>query len=145
MCLHLHFKSKNYLRFSVFALGNSSYPKFCSCGIQFDSLLHSLGAERIYDLALGDELAAQEESFRNWALGVFKASVDIFCITADCSVLDSLSQRNSLWTQQYTRLSFVERDDFQTNTLQSLSKWHNRKISTYKLIGRKSLRRDENG
>lgn len=62
------------VRFSVFGLGNSSYPKFCSFAKFLDTSLHELGAERIYELGLGDELFGQEESFRLWCASVFKVS-----------------------------------------------------------------------
>lgn len=74
-------KNVNFLRFnrySVFALGNSSYPKFCAYGQSLDSLLNSLGAERIFNVGLGDELCGQEESFNSWVSSVFKVKIFIF-------------------------------------------------------------------
>lgn len=34
--------------FTVLALGDSSYPDFCKCGIEFDSRFEALGGKRIY-------------------------------------------------------------------------------------------------
>ncbi len=62
-------------RFSIFALGNSSYPTFCAFGLLLDSLLNSLGAERVFNVGLGDELCEQEASFNSWVSGVFKVSL----------------------------------------------------------------------
>ncbi len=62
----------NNVRFSVFGLGNSSYPKFCSYAKFLDEALLELGAERIHELGLGDELCGQEEFFRKWSAGVYK-------------------------------------------------------------------------
>jgi sulfite reductase (NADPH) flavoprotein alpha-component len=35
------------LRFSVLALGDRSYTRFCQCGIDFDTALEKLGGQRI--------------------------------------------------------------------------------------------------
>lgn len=37
------------VRFAVLALGDTSYPDFCKCGIEFDQRLAALGAERMLD------------------------------------------------------------------------------------------------
>lgn len=60
------------VRFAVFGLGNSSYPKFCSFGKFLDSCFSELGAERIYEFGTGDELCGQEDSFRRWCANAFK-------------------------------------------------------------------------
>lgn len=60
------------VKFSVFALGNSSYPKFCAFGNFFDTIMSNLGAERLYEKGIGDELHEQEESFQKWATEAYK-------------------------------------------------------------------------
>lgn len=37
------------VKYSVLALGDSSYPDFCQCGIEFDTRFAALGAERLHD------------------------------------------------------------------------------------------------
>jgi sulfite reductase alpha subunit-like flavoprotein len=64
------------VRFSIFGLGNSSYPKFCSYAKFLDESLHELGADRIHELGLGDELCGQEEWFRKWSIGVYKVNIN---------------------------------------------------------------------
>ena len=43
----------------MFALGDSSYPSFCGFGKLLDAQLHNLGASRMLDIGLGDELGEE--------------------------------------------------------------------------------------
>lgn len=52
------------LRFSVLALGDSSYTEFCKCGRDFDQRLSCLGATRIAPLVECD--VETEEGFGHW-------------------------------------------------------------------------------
>ena len=52
------------LRFSVLALGDSSYEKFCQCGKHFDQRLGELGAQRVCPRVDCD--VDYEEPFRKW-------------------------------------------------------------------------------
>ncbi|KAF1585960.1 UNVERIFIED_CONTAM: Nitric oxide synthase, endothelial, partial [Eudyptes robustus] len=60
------------LRFSVFGLGSRAYPHFCAFARAVDTRLEELGGERVLPMGEGDELCAQEESFRTWARLVFQ-------------------------------------------------------------------------
>ena len=51
-------------RFSVLALGDTNYPDFCKCGIEFDTRLRSLGAMPIIDRVDCD--VDFDESYENW-------------------------------------------------------------------------------
>lgn len=62
-------------RFAVFALGSSAYPNFCAFGKYVDNLLSELGGERLMKLTCGDELAGQEQAFKQWATDVFSVSL----------------------------------------------------------------------
>jgi sulfite reductase (NADPH) flavoprotein alpha-component len=59
------------LSYSVLALGDTNYPKFCECGKGFDVRLESLGARRIHPRADCD--VDFEENFRKWLDGVLGA------------------------------------------------------------------------
>lgn len=59
-------------RFSVFGLGSRAYPHFCAFARAVDTRLEELGGERVLPMGEGDELCAQEESFRTWARRVFQ-------------------------------------------------------------------------
>ena len=54
------------LRFSVLALGSSSYPNFCGYGKLLHSLLTKLGASSPVDLSLCDELDEPDNAFLSW-------------------------------------------------------------------------------
>jgi len=54
--------------YSVMSLGDTSYPDFCQCGIEFDQRLSELGATRIFDRIDSD--VDYDEPFKEWADGV---------------------------------------------------------------------------
>ncbi|XP_038055432.1 NADPH--cytochrome P450 reductase-like isoform X2 [Patiria miniata] len=54
------------LRYAVFGLGNKTYEHYNAMGIYVDKRLEDLGAERIYDLGLGDDDGNMEEDFVTW-------------------------------------------------------------------------------
>ncbi|HLH54693.1 MAG TPA: sulfite reductase subunit alpha [Verrucomicrobiae bacterium] len=53
-----------HLRFSLCALGDSNYPRFCAFGKQLDSRLEELGGTRVHPAAICD--VEFEEPFSNW-------------------------------------------------------------------------------
>ena len=56
------------MKFSVLALGDTSYDQFCQAGIDWDSRLQALGAERLYDRVDCD--VDFEEPAENWIAAV---------------------------------------------------------------------------
>jgi sulfite reductase (NADPH) flavoprotein alpha-component len=54
--------------YSVLALGDSSYPDFCKCGVEFDTRLAELGASRIHDRVEVD--VDPDEPYKQWLAGV---------------------------------------------------------------------------
>lgn len=54
--------------YSVLALGDSSYPDFCKCGIEFDNRLAELGANRIHPRV--DVDVDPDEPYANWSSGI---------------------------------------------------------------------------
>ena len=88
------------VRYSVFGLGNSTFLKFCSYAKYLDGCLFELGAERIHELGLGDELCGQEEFFRKWSVGVYKSAVEAFCIDSDKTFIDLIYNDDSLLSRK---------------------------------------------
>jgi sulfite reductase (NADPH) flavoprotein alpha-component len=54
--------------YSVLALGDTSYPDFCKCGIEFDTRLADLGATRLH--ARIDVDVDPDEPYAQWSAGV---------------------------------------------------------------------------
>jgi NADPH-ferrihemoprotein reductase len=52
--------------FQVFGLGNKTYEHYNDMGKYFDKRLEELGAERVYELGLGDDDGNLEEDFMRW-------------------------------------------------------------------------------
>jgi len=59
------------LNYSILALGDTEYPDFCKCGIEFDERLAELGATRIADRVDCD--VDFDEPFNNWKKAVMDA------------------------------------------------------------------------
>lgn len=59
------------VKFSVLALGDTSYDKFCQTGIDFDTRLAALGAERVADRMDCD--VDFDVDFETWKGGLFEA------------------------------------------------------------------------
>jgi sulfite reductase (NADPH) flavoprotein alpha-component len=57
--------------FSVLALGDSGYPDFCKCGIEFDTRLEALGGQRIFQRI--DVDVDPDAPFAEWSKGVIAA------------------------------------------------------------------------
>ena len=71
----------NHLKFSVLALGDSSYVDYCQTGREFDARLKELGAERILPIVECD--LDYEEPASRWADDVLKTLPDKFASIAD--------------------------------------------------------------
>lgn len=81
------------LNYSVLAIGDSSYPDFCKCGIAIDERLQKLGAKKMFnridcDVDLDDE-------FATWAQGVIDA-MGITPSTEDGKRACGISRKNPL-------------------------------------------------
>lgn len=63
-------------RYAVFGLGSSAYPHFAAFAFQIDESLRLLGAEAILPIETGDELNAQEKTFKKWSKEIYKACCD---------------------------------------------------------------------
>ena len=71
------------LKYSVCALGDTSYEHFCKIGKDFDERLSKLGGERVYDRADCD--VDYEETFKSWlsgALGAFPQAEAVAAVAA---------------------------------------------------------------
>ena len=69
------------LKYSVFALGSSTYENFCTFGKFCNNAMESLGGQCLAPLALGDELRGQDRAFRNWTKVALLGACEAFDIT----------------------------------------------------------------
>ncbi|XP_054022946.1 NADPH--cytochrome P450 reductase [Dryobates pubescens] len=70
------------LRFAVFGLGNKTYEHFNAMGKYVDKRLEELGAQRIFDLGLGDDDGNLEEDFITWREQFWPAVCEHFGVEA---------------------------------------------------------------
>ncbi|KAH9512565.1 hypothetical protein Btru_038802, partial [Bulinus truncatus] len=118
------------VRFSVFALGSKAYPHFAAFGYYIDRMLNELGAERIFPIGAGDELCGQEQSFRIWAEGVFKAACDTFCLGDDVNINEAtgaLNNSDHSWSANRFRITAVDSGK-EPDISEALSKLHCKKV-----------------
>ncbi|XP_075683937.1 nitric oxide synthase 3 isoform X2 [Rhinoderma darwinii] len=129
------------LRFSVFGLGSRAYPHFCAFGHAVDTRLEELGGERILEIGEGDELCGQEESFRAWAMAVFKAACDTFCVgdDADLKVKDFF-QAKAGWQRSNYRMSIQASSP---DLITGLFQVHRRKVYETTLILKENLQSEK--
>ena len=59
------------VNFSVLALGDSEYPDYCQCGIEFDTQLEKFGATRVFKRIDCD--VDYDDEFKEWSAGIMDA------------------------------------------------------------------------
>ena len=74
------------VNYSVFALGDSEYPDFCQCGIEFDQRLEAFGAKRMYKRIDCD--VDYDDEFAEWKQGVIAAMGGMETATATQEVAE---------------------------------------------------------
>ncbi|XP_062424602.1 nitric oxide synthase 3 isoform X2 [Rhea pennata] len=131
------------LRFSVFGLGSRAYPHFCAFAHAVDTRLEELGGERILPMGEGDELCAQEDSFRTWAKLVFQAACETFCVGDDAeAAAEEIFATQQGWKRQKHRLVAQEEP---TETLAGLAHVHKRRVFPCSALSVQNLQSAESG
>ncbi|XP_066551761.1 NADPH--cytochrome P450 reductase isoform X2 [Amia ocellicauda] len=70
------------VNFTVFGLGNKTYEHYNAMGKYVDKRLEELGAQRIFDLGMGDDDANLEEDFVSWREQFWPAVCEHFGVEA---------------------------------------------------------------
>ncbi|XP_060612712.1 NADPH--cytochrome P450 reductase isoform X1 [Anolis sagrei] len=70
------------LKFAVFGLGNKTYEHFNAMGKYVDKRMEELGAQRIFELGLGDDDGNLEEDFITWREQFWPAVCEHFGVEA---------------------------------------------------------------
>jgi sulfite reductase (NADPH) flavoprotein alpha-component len=80
------------VKFSVLALGDTSYPDFCKCGIDIDARLEGLGATRLFKRVDSD--VDYDPPFAEWAAGVMAALAPSRAVVLSngAAVVDAVSE-----------------------------------------------------
>lgn len=72
----------NGVKFAVFALGNKTYEHYNAMGKYVDKRLEELGAERVFELGMGDDDGNIEEDFVTWREKFWPAVCEYFGVEA---------------------------------------------------------------
>ena len=64
------------INYSVFGLGSTQYENYNTTGIAVDELLEKKGAQRVYQLGLGDDNCSLEDDFMEWRKDLWKVLSD---------------------------------------------------------------------
>ena len=102
-----------------------------------------MGGECICDIGLGDELSGQEDAFKKWSVDVFKRAVKFFCIDADLSFLQFISE-DLTWSPETVRLA-VSNSKQILDLNQNLSKLHNKNVISCTLVNKRNLQHEKSG
>ncbi|CAG0914534.1 unnamed protein product, partial [Notodromas monacha] len=136
------------LRFAVFGVGSTAYPNFAAFGKFLDHSLGSLGAHRLHEIGLGDELKGQEKAFYSWMKEIYLAVIKEFHLKTSlgAEILHSLNGSNeAVLDPKKLRFQSTDRED---DLISALSHLHEKKIVPCKLLEIKHLcnmTADENG
>uniref|UniRef100_A0A2A4JQF6 Nitric oxide synthase n=1 Tax=Heliothis virescens TaxID=7102 RepID=A0A2A4JQF6_HELVI len=132
-----HIAPLSNVRFAVFALGSSAYPKFCNFGKLMDSVLGGLGGERIMDLVCGDEMYGLEQRFRAWSAEIFEESCKTFCLDESDMVKDAQNAVGVIpVTEETVRFGKPSSD---MPLISALAAGFRKQLATYKVIENKTL------
>ncbi|MCK5919844.1 MAG: flavodoxin domain-containing protein, partial [Methylococcales bacterium] len=82
------------LSYSILAIGDSSYPDFCKCGIEFDEQLEKLGAKRMFNRIDCD--VDFDDEFSTWTQGVIEAMGSLAVDDDDVEEENVITKKNPL-------------------------------------------------
>ena len=79
------------VKFAVFGLGDSSYPKFNAVARRLEVRLKWLGAKEIFPIGLGDDQSdlGVHGDFDNWSIQLWKQVLTLYPIPAGCVIDDA--------------------------------------------------------
>ncbi|KAK3859197.1 hypothetical protein Pcinc_034666, partial [Petrolisthes cinctipes] len=129
------------VRFAVFALGSSAYPNFCAFGKYVDNLLSELGGERLLSLTCGDELAGQEQAFKQWAAEVFSVGCETFCLDDDVAIQEAtaaLKTEACASAEKIKLFPSAKSDDIALG----LSRTHSKRVRSCQVLASRNLHGD---
>ncbi|XP_065650917.1 nitric oxide synthase 1-like [Hydra vulgaris] len=129
------FNESTRVFFSVFGLGSKAYPNFCAFANSINKQLKTLGGEEMYPFVEGDELSGQEDAFKTWSHGCFKAACKQFLVQTDNQT------RISQLPSEFYGLIFPE-VYIMKSLHEELKTIHQRTIETCKIISVENLQKE---
>jgi len=131
------------LRYAVFGLGSSAYPKFAGFGKLLDTRLYHLGGTRLVPVGVGDELGNQEGAFKAWVKGAFLSACEDLQIQTSVQVMaeaiTKMGKTAVVDTAQY-RWRVMETNKKKLNT--ALAEVHQVNVVDMTLVRREDLHQE---
>ena len=98
-------------------------------------MLQQLGAKRIFELTLGDEIKSQTDSFNKWTQGTCKAALDEYSLTGTINEMKEI----------YSPVTYLNNPVSKLDLSQSLKNWHQKNIKGFRLKARTVLTKGNTG
>ena len=132
-----------HLKFGVFGLGSSAYPKFCGFGKLLDTQLYHLGGSRLTSVGLGDELGNQEGAFKAWIKGVFlTACEDLAVQTSNVAMAEAINMMGKTAVVDKAEYKWRIMETQKKKVNQALSELHQSPIQDMTLVRRQDLHQE---
>ncbi|XP_047145912.1 nitric oxide synthase 1 isoform X2 [Hydra vulgaris] len=131
------FDESFHILFSVFGLGSKAYPNFCAFAKSINNLLKTLGGKEIYPIGEGDELCGQEDAFKTWSQGCFKAACEKFSVKIENQSTHSFQLRSEDYHVIFPEIFIMK------SLHEELKLFHQKAIEACRIVSVSNLQTEE--